>query len=425
MKIIDNIKIYTVKVIVTSIKYLIYILYRNCPKDRILFIPHPSMSKDDGYNITNYRSDNALYLANYILSNNLVTDKSIVIAISNSDNLEDLKSYVNAKFPNVKVEFILNFIEGTKRQNISFYINLMKSSVVFTSITYRLRPFSLSKRTKYIDLGYFPAPFKNDIIPPDSQFYMKVDNYDKRDVDYYVCNSELASRLISTSLSLDHSQYINLGNCRNDYLSSNEYNSEIRNSILSKVSYDVEKIILYTPTHRDYEQYSDDTSIRSVLGYEINPIELNDYLKEHKILIIAKIHSKQNKKAINRELPESILIHEDKSYGLSELMKISDCLLTDYTSTYFDYLLLDKPVIFNFYDIDYYQSTRGFTYDPVESICAGPVVYRLDELLDAFNNIENNKIKYKEKRKIIRDLFFKYQDGNSTKRIFDKFRYLL
>ena len=60
IRIIQNFFRYIIK----TIKYILYISYYFSKKNRILFIPHPQMSKDDGYNIINYKSDNALYLAN-------------------------------------------------------------------------------------------------------------------------------------------------------------------------------------------------------------------------------------------------------------------------------------------------------------------------------------------------------------------------
>ncbi|MCS2279479.1 CDP-glycerol glycerophosphotransferase family protein [Bacteroides thetaiotaomicron] len=41
-------------------------------------------------------------------------------------------------------------------------------------------------------------------------------------------------------------------------------------------------------------------------------------------------------------------------------------MITDYTSTYFDFLLVNKPVIFNFYDIEEYRRVRGFSFEPIE-----------------------------------------------------------
>ena len=47
--------------------------------------------------------------------------------------------------------------------------------------------------------------------------------------------------------------------------------------------------------------------------------------------------------------------------------------MTDYSSAYIDWLLLDKPVVFNFYDLKTYEKTRGLSIHPITRICAGEI----------------------------------------------------
>ena len=251
---------------------------------------------------------------------------------------------------------------------------------------------------------------------------MGLDSFDEKDLDYYICNSELAIRLIMPSMSLDYGRYLNLGNCRNDYLISDEYPTDVRKELEAKVSYPVKDIILYTPTHRDYEQSLTSAASRQLLGYEMDLGQFGKKLKDNGILIVCKLHPKQNRTVIEQSLPESIIIHEANSrYGLSELMKASDALLTDYTSGYYDYLLLDRSVIFNFYDIDRYKHSRGFTFTPIESICAGEIVKDAAGLENALMSLDENTAKYKTAISLFLPRFFTYSDTKSTYRIFERF----
>ena len=407
------------------LKYSLYIFYYYRKKKRITFIPHPGMSVYDGYNIINWKSDNALTLANYVLSNAFQTGMIISIIVSSKDDISVLKKYVAINFPQSVIDFIVfNPLESciSLKQKIKFYISLMDSKYVFTSITLKLRPFCMSSKTKYIDLGYFPMPFKNDLFSADSKIYMGMDEFDERDLDFYICNSELAIRLIMTTMNIPYKNFLNLGNCRNDYLISEEYPLEFRKDILKKVSYPVNTIILYTPTHRDYEYSLDSSASRNLFGYNIDLTSLAEMLKEEGIMIICKIHPKQNKAVLKTALPEGICVFEkNEKYGLSELMKVSDALITDYTSGYFDYLLLDKPVIFNFYDVDKYQVTRGFTFNPIEAVCAGEIVKDREAFIHAIKSTNINASMYQEKRKFVRNLVYSYLDTLSTKRIYSCF----
>ncbi|WP_375488749.1 CDP-glycerol glycerophosphotransferase family protein [uncultured Jatrophihabitans sp.] len=64
---------------------------------------------------------------------------------------------------------------------------------------------------------------------------------------------------------------------------------------------------------------------------------------------------------------------------INDLCLASDVLITDYSSIYFDYALLDRPMLFFMYDLARYASAlRGF-YLPVEDV-PGPVVRDQDEL---------------------------------------------
>lgn len=390
--------------------------------NRLLFMPHHGMAVNDRYNLMNWRSDNALTLAHYILDNGMCKDKLITVAVSSDDDIVGLERYVAKKYPGREVEFVRFFGDITKKERWTFYRILTECSHVFSSITYGLRPFSKVKSTIYVDLGYFPMPFKNDIFSKTDPLYMGLDRFDEKDIDYYVCNSELAIRLIMPSMSLDYGRYLNLGNCRNDYLISDEYPSDVRKELESKAGYPVKKIVLYTPTHRDYEQSLSNEASRQLLGYDMDLMAFGDRLKKNGVLIVCKLHPKQNRAVIERSLPGSIIIHEANGrYGLSELMKASDALLTDYTSGYYDYLLLDKPVIFNFYDIDRYKNSRGFTFTPIESVCAGDIVKDSSGLENALMSLDDNDSEYKEKRRFVRDLVFTYYDTDSTYRIFERF----
>ena len=55
---------------------------------------------------------------------------------------------------------------------------------------------------------------------------------------------------------------------------------------------------------------------------------------------------------------------------------------------------------------------------PIETICAGDIIKTESELLDALTNIEQNRVKYREKRKLIKDLVFSNQDADTCGRVY-------
>ena len=60
--------------------------------------------------------------------------------------------------------------------------------------------------------------------------------------------------------------------------------------------------------------------------------------------------------------------------SINELYLVSDLLITDYSSVYFDYLNLNKPVIFINTDEDTYKDERGFIFDNEDMWRPGPKV---------------------------------------------------
>lgn len=138
------------------------------------------------------------------------------------------------------------------------------------------------------------------------------------------------------------------------------------------------------------------------------------------MVIVCKLHSAQMRNIISSDVPYGIILYDKEwNLGLCELMQASDALITDYTSAYFDYLLLDRPVLFNFYDFDKYKEYRGFSYDPLDPILAGDVYNNEKSFFEGLDRIVRQEDNWSENRHFVRNLVHKYQDIGSSSRIFD------
>lgn len=393
-----------------------------------MFIPHKHMCINDHYSIINYKSDSALTFAHYILSNNLLEDKKIILGVSESNDIELYSKFVNDRYPHREVGFVCSFcLTGSKWAQIKKYFILYKmiatSSHVFTSQTPIYRPLAQSSKICMINLGYYVAPIKDSTHDKKSKLYINYQSIDDRDYDYYMVTSEVSKRIIMATYGLRYDQFKILGMCRNDYLFSSEQPESLKSQLLRETPYEVKKIVLYTPTHRDNLTNIKQFDFANYLfGFNIDLDNMDTYLRTNNMYLVCKVHPKQLSFFKGRDFPASIgLFNANNTYGLAELMKISDVLITDYTSGYFDFLILDRPIIFNLYDIDRYKETRGLIFDPIEPICAGEIIHNENELFMALSNIDVNRELYKEKRKQIRDMFHFYQDTYSCKRVYDYF----
>ena len=114
----------------------------------------------------------------------------------------------------------------------------------------------------------------------------------------------------------------------------------------------------------------------------------------------------------NRILPFGF----DKCNDVNLILPEIDILITDYSSIYVDYLLLDRPCIFVPYDLENYKRKRGFLLD-YDFWAAGAIVLTQKDLEGALTEILSGKDTYIEKRQLLRDNFHNCQAENSSEKV--------
>jgi CDP-glycerol glycerophosphotransferase len=153
---------------------------------------------------------------------------------------------------------------------------------------------------------------------------------------------------------------------------------------------------------------------------DVNPTQLNEWLVANNAIMIAKPHPMASK-GDSQSLSNLWLIDNnwlnEKNVSLYEMLGASDCLLTDVSSVVIDYLLLDRPVIHTFADLEEYTTSRGFTISPIEDYLAGPVVTGMAGLLDTLGQLIAKKDLEPEKRKKLLALSHTYKDDKATERL--------
>src|SRR5699024_268761 len=94
-------------------------------------------------------------------------------------------------------------------------------------------------------------------------------------------------------------------------------------------------------------------------------------------------------------------------------------LITDYSSVFFDYANLKRPILFYTYDIEMYQGQlRGFYID-METELPGPLLMNNDEVVDAIENIDAVSGKYSERYEEFYERFCSWDDGRSSEKVVD------
>jgi CDP-glycerol glycerophosphotransferase len=94
-------------------------------------------------------------------------------------------------------------------------------------------------------------------------------------------------------------------------------------------------------------------------------------------------------------------------------------LITDISSVWIDYLLLNRPIVFAFPDIEDYRANRGIVLEPYSAWVPGPIVKTIDELLEQLDRIASGWDDYKDERLLALRRHHKYSDAGSAERILD------
>ncbi len=175
------------------------------------------------------------------------------------------------------------------------------------------------------------------------------------------------------------------------------------------------KIAIYMPTHRKFGQIN----ICSFLKNSIS--QINTGLKKLNTILLVKLHFFHMKEIENQNQSYSNIIFvkdEDINQDIYPILPKTDLLITDYSSIFFDYLLLDKPIIFAPFDKeDYLENDRDFYFD-YDEITPGPKAKDWNEVLTQIRIFADTPNLYKTERDKIKNKFNKFTDGNSSKRIF-------
>ena len=171
------------------------------------------------------------------------------------------------------------------------------------------------------------------------------------------------------------------------------------------------KVLLYAPTWRDDEYYGKGQyKFKLKLDLEMMKEELGD---EYVILLRTHHYIAD---ALDVTGVEDFAYNLSKYDDITEIYLISDICITDYSSVFFDYANLKRPMLFYTYDIDKYRDVlRGFYID-MEKELPGPLVYSTKEVIDQIKHLDEMNQKYAQRYEVFYDKFCSIDDGNASQR---------
>jgi len=236
-------------------------------------------------------------------------------------------------------------------------------------------------------------------------------------IKYVISTSEFVSDIQEECIRVGRDKHIVTGYPRNDYFFNPVYSHDILDRFISVDK--KEEVILYAPTWRHGREPT-----RFFPFDDFSKELLVTFLKKHNAKILIRPHKNELKcKEIMDFLNDltlgndeiTLVTHKDL-HDVNMLLPFIDGMITDYSSIYHDFLLLDKPIIFIPYDYKEYNEQNGFLYDYFSNL-PGPATKTLKEFCSLLADIFNGVDAYREKRRLLTDKIHKFKDGSSCRRV--------
>lgn len=243
----------------------------------------------------------------------------------------------------------------------------------------------------------------------------KLQIYEKsRDWDYLISPNRFSTDVFESCFMFDRDKIIETGYPRNDPMHSDHIEEDME-KIKEKLNLPKDKkIILYAPTWRDDEFYG---SGKYKFTLKLDLQKMQEELSDDYIVILRTHYYIADILDISEF--EGFAYNFSKYPDIVDLYLVSDILITDYSSVFFDYAGLKRPMLFFTYDIAKYRDTlRGFYFD-IEKEVPGPLLFTTDEIIDSIKNIDDVTVAYKEKYEQFYEKFCSLENGTSAKKVTD------
>lgn len=322
--------------------------------------------------------------------------------------------------PNLKIIWFVrkkqeNFLRNIKQVNIDSVAAIYHQSTAKVWVDNTRTGHRTKKRKGQYYLQTWHANVLAKKIEKDAEdklwpSYIPVAKYDGLVTDAFIVANKRYLEVAKSSFWLNPNvEYLKIGAPANDVLFQRKNDQEYIYSIKQKLSInDNAYIVLYAPSFRD------DGSID---GYKIDFERVKEAFRKttnRTCIILVRFHPDvvQHEELFTYS---NDLINVTRYPDLKDLSLISDCLITDYSSTAYDFLLLRKTIFRLCLDFNIYKDIRD-VYDDFYKMPYA-LAYTNDELVSEimnFNNVDYQKAlnKYCEINPV-------YDDGTSSKKAAD------
>ena len=311
-------------------------------------------------------------------------------------NSRYLFEYVKENLPEITPLFVINdpelrnslsskygkqyFIETESIQGIR---QALSAGVWFTSAGLPAYGTGLHKKRLIINLWHGVPLKKIALLDPNLKKAARI-YFKKIFSENYTCILTTSHELIplmARSFAVSEDKIKVWGQPRNDGLFQKNNCREILGQLFPDLP-EYTKTVLYAPTFRDYGQ------VQLFPFKDFDQKQLEAFLEEKNMLLFIRTHVAEQGSAAPYLGKRIRFLGNEQAEDVTGILNIFDCLITDYSSIYIDYLLTDKPMVFLPYDRQQYLDGRGMNFD-YDDVTPGPKPETFNDFLDALSPKED------------------------------------
>ena len=334
MKFLGYVKLYVMRYILALFLRTLALFVRADPKV-VLFASFGGKSY----------SDNPRYLFEYMCDDKRFADYHFVWAF--------------------KTPFNMDGAETVKFNSIKYFYWLCKAKYwIFNS---KMAPYYYKKSSQVYLQTWHGTPLKrlgHDIEDNGSTYYRSHQSYaqmvkgydsDREHWDYLVSPNAFSTQAFSSAFSMPQENILELGYPRVDPLVNG--NQAVVAELKKQLGIPAEKkVILYAPTWRD--------NSFEMSGYtfklQVDFYKWQSYLGDDYVVLFKPHYLISNNYQVPADLNDFVFLMNANA-DINAAYLVSDILVTDYSSVFFDYAVLERPIYFYMYDFDEYEhELRGF-----------------------------------------------------------------
>lgn len=240
---------------------------------------------------------------------------------------------------------------------------------------------------------------------------------DAKRYDYMLSPSAFCTEKFISAFNLKKLKKENViieqGYPRNDYLVNHtkEDGDKLKDSLGIPKN---KKVILYAPTWRDNQHT---TGVGYTYNLNLDFDKLREKLEKDYVIVFRTHYFVSN--SFDFEKYKGFIFDMSNHDDVNDCYILSDIIITDYSSVFFDYANLKRPMLFYMYDLEEYQGKLRDFYFGLEEL-PGPIVQTQEELENEILNIGKYEEQYKDKYKKFNDKFNYLDDGKVAKRVIEK-----